>query len=292
MTVKQERGIRWHNVIVVGGATIVSLVGVPWYIVTSGLHTAEVVTSVALFVAISLSVTGGYHRLFAHRAYEAKAPLKLAYLIFGAGALENTALEWAAQHRAHHANTDREGDPYSIKEGFWWAHVNWVFHDLSESEDVAAKRWRDLQRDPLVVWQDRNYLPIAIGIAFGIPLIVGLAVGNVLGLLLVAGVLRISVTHHATFLINSLAHFWGSQPYCSDHTARDSSLVALLTMGEGYHNYHHTFPTDYRTGAKWWHLDPTKWMIYWLAKLGLARRLKRASPERVAQALASQQQPG
>jgi stearoyl-CoA desaturase (delta-9 desaturase) len=136
---------------------------------------------------------------------------------------------------------------------------------------------RDLLDDPLVRWQDRWSKLLGLGVAFGIPLAVGLATGRVLGCLLIGGVARIVASHHATFFINSLCHMIGRQPYSREHSARDSAVMAVLALGEGYHNYHHSFPFDYRNGIKPWHFDPAKWTIWGLSKVGLARNLRRAS---------------
>ena len=121
---------------------------------------------------------------------------------------------------------------------------------------------RDLQRDALVMWQHRHYLPLALTMNFGLPLLLRLGERRRSSeMLLLVGVLRLVVSHHVTFLINSLAHMWGSQPYSDDNTARDNGVVALLTYGEGYHNFHHMFAHDYRNGVRWWQWDPSKWFI-------------------------------
>jgi stearoyl-CoA desaturase (delta-9 desaturase) len=133
---------------------------------------------------------------------------------------------------------------------------------------------RDLERDPLVRWQHRFYLPLALLMNFGVPIALGWAYGDVWGFLLLAGFLRLVASHHFTFFINSLAHMWGVQPYTDDNTARDNGVVSLLTYGEGYHNFHHMFAHDYRNGVRWWQWDPSKWFISVMSWLGLARNLK------------------
>jgi stearoyl-CoA desaturase (delta-9 desaturase) len=219
-----------------------------------------------------LSITAGYHRLWSHRSYHASAILRLAYLAFGAASGQNSALRWAADHRTHHANVDDEGDPYSIKRGFWWAHIGWVVLDASRPNRHLV---RDIERDPLVRLQHRFYVPLAILVGAGLPAAIGIIWGDPLGCMLVAGWLRLVVQWHATFSVNSLAHWVGRQPYSTRNSARDSLLVALLTLGEGYHNFHHRFQVDYRNGVRWYHFDPTKWWVWSAAKLGLARGLRR-----------------
>jgi stearoyl-CoA desaturase (delta-9 desaturase) len=273
--------VNWLNTLFLLGTLGAALVAVPWYLAAVGLGWPEALTFLVLYLAVGLSVTAGYHRLFAHRTYQAAWPVRLALLIFGAGALENSVLNWAADHRFHHDHTDHERDPYNIQKGFWWAHIGWIFF---EAEPPGHSVVRDLTDDPLVRWQDRWYKFIGLGVAFGIPLVVGLATGRLLGCLVIGGLLRVVVSHHGTFFINSLCHMVGKQPYSREHSARDSALMAVLAFGEGYHNYHHSFPADYRNGVKPWHFDPAKWMIYLLAKVGLARDLKRAPQAAVLKA--------
>jgi stearoyl-CoA desaturase (delta-9 desaturase) len=153
------------------------------------------------------------------------------------------------------------------------------------SGDPDFSATRDLERDPLVRYQHRYYLPLALAMNVGLPLLLGWANGDILGMLLLAGVLRLVISHHVTFFINSLAHIWGSQPYTDDNTARDNAVVALLTYGEGYHNFHHMFAHDYRNGVRWWQWDPSKWFITTMRWLGLATNLKRIPWFRIQRAL-------
>jgi stearoyl-CoA desaturase (delta-9 desaturase) len=134
---------------------------------------------------------------------------------------------------------------------------------------------KDLERDPLVMFQHRFYLPLTLAMNIGLPLAFGWLVGDVWGVFILGGLLRLVINHHFTWFINSLAHMWGTQPYTDENTARDNPALAFLTYGEGYHNFHHIFQNDYRNGVKWWHWDPTKWLIAGLSAVGLAHNLKR-----------------
>jgi stearoyl-CoA desaturase (delta-9 desaturase) len=238
-------------------------------------------------VCCGLAITGGYHRLFAHPTYKAKWPVKLFYLCFGAASIQNSALKWSADHRDHHAETDHEDDPYNAQKGFWWSHIGWVlFEKPTTTEEIA--RVDDLKRDPLVVFQDRHYLALAILFSAVVPFALGFAWGDPIGALLCAGFLRLVVQWHATFSINSVAHMIGTQPYSTSSSARDSWITALLTFGEGYHNFHHRFQGDYRNGVRWYHFDPTKWFVWTLSKVGLTsdlRRMPREAIERAKQAI-------
>jgi stearoyl-CoA desaturase (delta-9 desaturase) len=278
---EEKRRMNVTNMVFLLGTLLVALVGTPWYIVAHGLGWPETLTFVLVWFAVGLSVTAGYHRLFAHKTYQAAWPVRLFFLIFGAGSLENSVLNWAADHRVHHAHVDEERDPYNIQKGFWWAHMGWIFF---ENDPPSATVVRDLYEDPLVVWQDRWYKTIGLGVALGIPLLVGILSHNILGCLLIGGVTRVVFSHHTTFFINSLCHMIGTQPYSQEHSARDSGVMAVLAFGEGYHNYHHSFPFDYRNGIKAWHFDPAKWAIWLLSRVGLASDLRRAPEAAVLKA--------
>jgi stearoyl-CoA desaturase (delta-9 desaturase) len=275
------RPINWLNLVFLLGTLTIALIGTPWYLIKVGLGWPEAITFLVIWFFVGLSVTAGYHRLFAHKTYQASWPVRLFLLVFGAGALENSVLNWAADHRIHHAHVDHERDPYNITKGFWWAHIGWIFF---QAEPIPKTVVRDLSEDPLVVWQDKYYKWIGLSVALGIPLLVGVLTGRVLGCMLIGGVLRIVVSHHGTFFINSLCHMVGGQPYSREHSARDSAIMAVLAFGEGYHNYHHSFPFDYRNGVKVWQFDPAKWMIWTLSRVGLARDLRRAPEAAVLKA--------
>ena len=176
---------------------------------------------------------------------------------------------------------DEERDPYNIRRASGGPTSLWIFFNNGPTPRSVV---RDLEQDPLVRWQDRWYKTIGLGMAFGVPLLVGVLTGRVLGCLLIGGVLRIVVSHHGTFFINSLCHMVGRQPYSRQHSARDSAVMAVLAFGEGYHNYHHSFPFDYRNGIKGWHFDPAKWLISVLSWIGLTRNLRRAPEAAVLKA--------
>ena len=264
----------WTTTLMFSLTFAVAVTIVPWYGFTHGYHAAAWIWFVLFLGANGMSITCGYHRLFAHATYDAHPILKVLYLLFGAMALQNSALVWSATHRVHHRNIDDvELDPYSARRGFWFSHIGWMLRNYPSGEpDFSCVR--DLERDRLVSWQHRHYVPLALAMNFGLPLLVGWASGEVLGCFLLAGVLRLVISHHFTFFINSLAHMWGVQPYTDDNTARDNGVVALLTYGEGYHNFHHMFAHDYRNGVRWWQWDPSKWFINVMRWLGLARNLK------------------
>lgn len=260
----------------------VALIGTPFYVIKFGFDPFYLLLFFFFFVASGMGITLGYHRLFAHRAFKAKAPVRLVTLLFGACAFEDSALDWASDHRNHHKHTDDvHDDPYAISKGFFWAHIGWIFFKLypRELDNVA-----DLRKDKLVMWQHKYHLLIGITLGLGVPTALGFLYEGWIGALggfLIGGITRVVAVQHSTFFINSLCHTIGKQPYCTNGSARDSFLMAIFTFGEGYHNYHHRFQHDYRNGVKFWHWDPTKWAIWTLKKFGLAEDLRRVAPEKI-----------
>ena len=237
----------------------------------------------ALFASLNnLSITTGYHRLWSHGSFKAHGIVRLLLALGGAFAFQNSILKWASDHRRHHRFVDdNQSDPYSANRGFWFSHLGWMLRDYP-SGNIDFSNVPDLKRDPIVQFQHRFYLPLAIGLNVAIPIAIGLLWGDVLGALLLVGFSRLVVCHHTTFFINSLAHIWGRQPYSKQNTAKDNPLIAVLTFGEGYHNFHHAFPGDYRNAIRWWQWDPTKWLIRALWLVGLATDLRTTLPEKIA----------
>ena len=273
-----RRPIDWVNSIFLIGTPLVAFVGTAWYVWNHGVTALEVANFVVMFVLSSVSVTGGYHRLYSHKSYEVSKPVQLFYLIFGAAAVENSLLNWASDHRYHHRYVDKDEDPYNILKGGLYAHMGWIFFKDTRDQQRRFENVPDLLKDPLVMWQHRWYLPLVVVFTFALPTYIGLIGGRPVGGLLWGGFLRVVMVHHTTFFINSLAHMFGTRPYDAKGTARDSWWLAPLTFGEGYHNFHHKFQADYRNGIRWWQFDSTKWFINFLALTGHARKLKR-TPE-------------
>ena len=265
----------WANVLMFALTLAASLTIVPWYGFTFGYSTAAWVWFAVLLYANGLAITGGYHRLWSHRTYDSHWSLRFIYMILGAMALQNSVLVWASGHRNHHQYVDdNDRDPYSAGRGLWFSHIGWMLRRYPSGEP-DFNNVRDLQKDPLVAFQHRYYYPLAIGLNVLVPLALGWLHGDLWGVFLLAGVLRLVVSHHFTFLINSLAHAFGRQPYSDEHSARDNGWLAFLTYGEGYHNFHHQFAHDYRNGIQWWQWDPSKWIICSLSWVGITRKLRR-----------------
>ncbi len=275
-------------VFVVTGA--IAVLAVPLWAVTMGFDTVEIVTAIVLFYFTGMSITAGYHRLWSHKTYDAHISVRIILAIGGAMALQNSILHWSSDHRVHHRHVDdNDKDPYSARKGLWFAHMGWMLREYQKHRYDDYSNCRDLQKDPVVMWQHKYYLPIVLVANFGITGLLGWINGDVLSMILFAGVFRLFMVHHVTFFINSLAHFWGNQPYTDKNTARDNGVLAFFTFGEGYHNYHHIFEYDYRNGIYWWQFDPTKWLIRGLSFVGLTTNLRRVPEERIEKARAAMQ---
>ncbi len=273
------------NVVIFVGFPLAAMLLVPLWGIYHGYDSFQWLWALAFLYLNGLSITGGYHRLWAHKSYEAHPVLRWFFALWGAGALQNSILIWASDHRRHHRHVDDyDRDPYSASRGLWFSHMGWMLRDY-EADGPDFSNARDLQRDPIVMWQHRHYVVLTTFMNLGLPLLLGIWHGDIIGTVLLVGLFRLVVNHHVTFFINSLAHYWGSRPYTESNSARDNGLLALLTYGEGYHNYHHIFQTDYRNGVRWWQWDPTKWMIKLCACLGLASNLNRIPNFKIQRAI-------
>ena len=260
---------------------LVAAIGVPWYQLTIGFEWSAWVAFLAYYFATGMAITAGYHRLWSHNSYKAHPALRVILALLGAGAIQNSILIWVSGHRDHHRNVDDYNhDPYSAQRGLWFSHMGWMLRDYPSGRTNLVNV-PDLKRDVVVQWQHDNYLALVLLMNIAPPLIMGFLTGDYLANFLLMGVLRLVFTHHCTFFINSLAHYWGSQPYTDECSARDNTVLALFTYGEGYHNFHHCFQTDYRNGVRWWHFDPTKWFIFLSSITGLASELKRVPIESI-----------
>ncbi|KXN86974.1 Acyl-CoA desaturase [Leucoagaricus sp. SymC.cos] len=266
-------GIRWFNLTVLTITPAIALYG----IMTLPLKKETMIFSVLYYVFSMLGVTAGYHRLWSHRSYSASTLLRMFLICGGTSAVQGSCLWWAKAHRSHHRHTDTDLDPYNSSRGLLWTHVGWMLVKTKSKTGVGngSVDVNDLRKDPLVTWQHRWYFLLAIVWGMLVPILVaGLFWGDWWGGFCFVGAARLTLAHHSTFCINSIAHYLGSTPYDDTLSPRDHLLSALLTMGEGYHNFHHQFPMDYRNAYLWYQWDPTKWFIATCNILGLVKNLK------------------
>lgn len=251
---------------------VVLVAALPFYLFFCSPAATLWAAAVILFCCGGLSITFGYHRLFSHKAFKAHPIVETIALFFGSMTFQGSCLRWSYEHRIHHAHVDTDLDPYSIKKGFWYAHCLWL---INKPQTIENRVVADLLKNPRVMWQHKYGKLAMIGSNVLVVAALALLTGDLLGSLLIPFGLRLFMNHHTTWFINSLAHTWGAKEFCNELSAVDNFVISLLTFGEGYHNYHHTFSQDYRNGIRWYHFDPTKWLIWTLSKLHLANNLRR-----------------
>ena len=224
-------------------------------------------------------ITGGYHRYFAHRTFKTSRGFQLVLAWLGASSLQKGPLWWAAAHRRHHRFSDLEGDVHSPKDGFWYSHVGWIFDPRWESTELS--QIRDFAHYPELLWLNRWHLAAPLAGALLCTAIGGLS-GLVWGFFISTVVLW-----HLTYCINSLCHLWGAQRYDTRDTSRNNWLLALLIMGEGWHNNHHHYMSSARLGFYWWEIDVCYYLLRALAAAGLIWDLRAPPAHVVAQSAES-----
>jgi stearoyl-CoA desaturase (delta-9 desaturase) len=262
--------INWTHSILLFTTPLLALYG----ILTVELQTKTLIFSIIYYFVTGLGITAGYHRYWAHRSYQASFPLQVYLALTGAGAVEGSIRWWSRGHRAHHRWTDTDKDPYSAHRGVFFSHLGWMLIKRPSSR-IGHADADDLNVDKLIMFQHKHYPFIALFMGFILPtLVAGLGWGDWEGGYFYCGLARLVFVHHATFCVNSLAHWLGDNTFDDRHTPRDHYFTALVTIGEGYHNFHHEFPQDYRNAILYYQYDPTKWFIWACSKVGLAYNLK------------------
>ena len=243
------------------------------------------VTAIIYVFAINVGIGMCYHRLLTHRGYVVPKWIEYTMTLLATLAMEGGPIFWVSTHRVHHQLSDQEGDPHTPREGGWWAHAGWILfgESLHAQTQTLARYAPDLSRDRFHVWMSKyHWLPTVVS---GVLLFAG---GwyfggwvSAIGFVLWGVFLRITVGLHATWLVNSATHLWGSRRFQTRDDSRNSWWVALLTGGEGWHNNHHAHPVSARHGLTWYEIDPNFWGIWLLSKVGLARKIQvaRFDPE-------------
>lgn len=261
--------VDWPKIIVLCSEPFIALYGI---FTTSCLCPTLVFTFIWGWLT-GFGITAGYHRLFTHRSYEATPLLRLILLLLGAGAFQGSVKWWARGHRAHHRYTDTNLDPYDARKGLFYSHIGWLL--MKPRRKTGFVDISDLEHDKYVQWQSRHISALNVLMGIVVPcLVCGLGWGDYRGGFFYAAILRQVIVHHATFCVNSLAHYLGDTSFDDRHTPRDHFLTAFVTLGEGYHNFHHEFPSDYRNALQWYQYDPTKLLISFFKFIGLASNLK------------------
>lgn len=278
-----SQGIDWVAWFYIYFSPVLAFGGLAAYIYMNGVHWFEPIFFVVGFYLTGMGVTAGYHRYFSHRSHEAHPLVELFYLIAGATMIQRPVLDWCQVHRVHHRYADTDLDPHNINQGFFYAHMGWVYQKTTLLENYNMVP--DMLANPRVMWQKKYYwwIVLVAGVLFSMG--IGAIYGRPIGGLLWGFAIKAVLQNHMAFSINSIAHTWGKQTYSKRNHARDSVLLALLSNGEGYHSFHHRFPSDYRNGVRWYQWDPSKWFIRGLSYLGLTRNLKRTSAEDITKAI-------
>jgi stearoyl-CoA desaturase (Delta-9 desaturase) len=239
------------------GIHVAALAGVVYL----GWSWSGLALAAALYVPRLFFVTAGYHRYFSHRSFKTSRAMQLVLAVGAQATAQKGALWWAAHHRRHHKLSDRPDDLHSVRHsGFWWAHVGWIICRDFEPTDTA--RIRDFARFPELRWLDRYWWVPPAALAA-----LTFALGGLWGLVWAFGVSTV-MSWHGTFTINSLAHVFGRRPYPTRDDSRNNLALALLTLGEGWHNNHHHYQVSARQGFRWWQVDLT---FYGLRALAAAR---------------------
>ncbi|MBK9945134.1 MAG: acyl-CoA desaturase [Kouleothrix sp.] len=228
------------------------------------------ITLLLVFYAISgLGITVGFHRMLTHKSFETSKLIKAMFLIMGCMAWEGNPITWASTHIKHHAHSDQEGDPHSPLVSLWHAHLGWIFSEVADPETYGS--W--LRKDPVVVWVDRTWWMWGL-LSVAVPF----AIGGWSGLLW-GGLVRICLTHHITWSVNSVCHTFGRRPYQTKDASRNNWLVGLLAFGEGWHNNHHAFPRSAFHGMEWWQFDFSSWLIRTLETTRVVWNVYRVKPD-------------
>ena len=256
---------------------------------------ADLAIAAAMYLPTAIGITVGFHRLLTHRAFQTSKPVEYAFAIFGSMAVQGPVISWVADHRKHHAHTDKEGDPHSphvghdggvrgVLSGLWHAHSGWL---MSTQGRADWKRYApDLYEDRGMRLISRRFVSLVM-LSLAIPALAGYLVsGTLAGAatgLLWGGLVRIFFVHHVTWSVNSVCHFLGSRRFDTDDESTNVFWLALPSLGESWHHNHHAFPRSAVHGLKRWELDPSALIIATMEKLGLAWNVVRISPERQAE---------
>ncbi|MFQ5740187.1 MAG: acyl-CoA desaturase [Acidobacteriota bacterium] len=266
------KNFNWTGGLFLIGYHILLLVSLPLYLLYMPLNPGLMVAAFVLYVLAAMGITAGYHRFYSHKTYKPHKPLEAVLLSMGTLAIQGSALEWSHDHRLHHRHVDTDEDPYQTRDGFWYSHLLWMFKKRKPLQEQGVA---DLMENSLVHFQHRHY-GLLVAATNMIPVVfLGWLFEDYIGAFVIALLARIFLVHHSTWFINSLAHMWGSKPFSTEHSAVNNWILSLFTMGEGYHNYHHTFSGDYRNGVRWYQYDITKLLIWLAGQLGLASDLRR-----------------
>jgi len=230
-----------------------------------------------------LGITAGAHRLWSHKSFEAAFPVRVVFMLANSASHQGSIYQWSKDHKMHHKHTDTELDPHSIQYGFWYSHVGWIFFRKTDAFREASRliQMDDLKKDTVVMFQHKYYFLLSNLFCFILPTLYGKYMWDSYTIgYLYFGVLRWILLLHATWCVNSVAHMWGSTPYNPRISSRQSTVTSIIAVGEGWHNYHHTYPYDYRASEFNWNNEwnPTTFLLDSLSSVGLVWNKKVGNP--------------
>ncbi|XP_049868594.1 acyl-CoA Delta-9 desaturase-like [Pectinophora gossypiella] len=278
---KRKLRIVWRNVIIFAALHLGGVYGAFLFLAKAKWATS--IFAVFLYLCSGLGITAGAHRLWAHKSYKARWPLRLLLTVFNTMAFQDAAIDWARDHRMHHKYSETDADPHNATRGFFFSHVGWLL--VRKHPEIKNKGHTidmgDLWADPILRFQKKHYLVLMPLFCFVLPTIIPTLWGESLwNGYFVCAIFRYVYVLNVTWLVNSAAHMFGTKPYDKNINPVENKSVALVVFGEGFHNYHHTFPWDYKTAELGgYSLNLTKMFIDTMAKLGLAYDLKTVSHE-------------
>lgn len=256
------------------------------YLVFASAKIYTTIFGFSLFVASDIGITAGVHRLWSHKTYKAKWPLRFILMIMYTLAFQYSIYHWSIDHRIHHKYSDTSSDPYNSKRGFFFSHIGWLV--VNKHPDYYEKRRKldvnDLKNDPIVAFQKKYYYQLVVLICFCIPTAIPVYFWGetYLNSFFVASILRFVFMLHVTCLVNSVAHIWGNRPFDASIYPANNLYVAIATFGEGWHNYHHVFPWDYKAAELGnYKVNLTTAFIDFFALIGWAYDLKTVSAEMI-----------
>lgn len=278
LRIARERGIHYPNIIYIMGMHAMCVYSL-FYLFEYNYRV--ILAEVFLMWQVSgIGITGGYHRLWSHRSYRANFFVRALLAFLGTVCHQGSIYHWSVDHRLHHKYSDTEHDPHNINNGFFYSHMGWLFvRKHPEFREIMKKYdYSDLLADPIVAFQHRYYFLLAHVCSFGLPALYGHYMHDSIFVgLFYHGVLRWLLSLHATWCVNSVSHTFGYRPYRPDIPPSDNLFTSVVAVGEGWHNYHHAYPSDYSASehgfmSQW---NPTTFFIDCMAALGFAWDLKK-----------------
>ena len=273
-------GLVWRNAIIFAILHVLYIYG--FYLSLAKTRWSSWLFVYCYAVLGGLGITAGAHRLWSHRSYKARMPLRIFLMLCNCIAGQNDLIEWCRDHRLHHKTSETDADPHNSNRGWFFAHIGWLLHRKHPKviEKGLQLDLSDLYADPVLIFQKKHYWSLASFCGFGLPMAVCYFYFNeTLFDSLCISVWRYVTSLHCTWFVNSAAHIWGTQDYDANIEPRESGLVSLGALGEGFHNYHHTFPYDYSTSEHGGYINLTTIFIDVMSLFGLAHSLRTVDPK-------------